>query len=94
MDQLGFPGAQGHTGDGSDFLPGPEEFKGWGPYPAEQDDSPASITNNDNVEKPLHRTSLHCKGMSLSLSSTKKTTSMIFSLLFLSGLCLTGTKLE
>lgn len=23
MDQLGFPGTQGHTGDGSDFLPGP-----------------------------------------------------------------------
>lgn len=57
MDQQGFPGAKGHSGDGSDFLPGPEELKGWAPYPAEQDDSPASITNNDNVGKTLHRTS-------------------------------------
>lgn len=38
MDQLGFPGAQGHAGDRSHFLPGPEEFKGWAPYPAQQDE--------------------------------------------------------
>lgn len=95
MDQLGFPGAQDHVGDGSDFLPGPGELKGWAPYPSEQDESPASIANNNNnVWKPLHRTSLHCRRVSSSLSSTKKTPSMIFPLLFLSGLCLTGTKLE
>lgn len=85
----GLPRAQDHAGHGSDFLPGPEELKGWVPYPSEQD-SPASITNNDNVGKPLSETSLHYRGVSLSLSSTKKSTSMIFPLLFLSGLCLTG----
>lgn len=94
VDQLGSPATQDHIGGGSDFLPGPGELKGWAPCPSEQDESPASITNNDNVWKPLHRTSLHCRRVSPSLSSTKKTTSMIFPLLFLSSLCLTGTKLE
>lgn len=31
IDQLDFPGAQDHAGHGSDFLPGPEELKGWAP---------------------------------------------------------------
>lgn len=68
-----FLGTRGRSGDGSHFLPGPEELESWAPSPAERDGNPASITNNDNVGKSLHRAPpLHCRGMSLWLSSAIK----------------------
>lgn len=71
MGWQGFLGTQGCSG--SDFLPGPEELESWAPSLAERDGNPASITNNDNVGKPLHRAPpLHCRGMSLWLGSAIK----------------------
>lgn len=70
MGHQGFLGTPGRSGDGSDFLRGPEELENWAPSPAERDGNPASVTNKDNVGKPLHRAPpLPCRGMSLWLSA-------------------------